>query len=173
MNGRPAMREGLPIDECQCRAGIQLAVISIKGVGMSPELLLRQAKPGGRGKRASMPCARAQPASGGLPRQPDQTLELRTGDRYRKLERKIDVSIAWIDDGSDGCCKETGETIGLTRLEASPRSLARAEWHRRSPGRGVVALVLRNPRPETLLRPVLGGANLLQAGRIPIQSRPR
>ena len=47
-------------------------------------------------------------------------LELRTRDRERKLLRKIDSAIARIDDGSYGFCDETGEEIGLKRLEARP-----------------------------------------------------
>jgi DnaK suppressor protein len=47
-------------------------------------------------------------------------LELRTRDRERKLLRKIDSAIARIDDGSYGYCEETGEEIGLKRLEARP-----------------------------------------------------
>ena len=47
-------------------------------------------------------------------------LELRTRDRERKLLRKIDSALARIDDGSYGFCDETGEAIGLKRLEARP-----------------------------------------------------
>ena len=47
-------------------------------------------------------------------------LELRTRDRERKLLRKIDSAIARIDEGSYGFCEETGEEIGLKRLEARP-----------------------------------------------------
>ena len=47
-------------------------------------------------------------------------LELRTRDRERKLLRKIDSARARIDDGSYGFCDETGEEIGLKRLEARP-----------------------------------------------------
>ena len=47
-------------------------------------------------------------------------LELRTRDRERKLLRKIDSALARIDDGSYGFCEETGEEIGLKRLEARP-----------------------------------------------------
>ena len=47
-------------------------------------------------------------------------LELRTRDRERKLLRKIDQAISRIDDGSYGYCEETGEEIGLKRLEARP-----------------------------------------------------
>jgi DnaK suppressor protein len=47
-------------------------------------------------------------------------LELRTRDRERKLLRKIESALARIDDGSYGFCEETGEEIGLKRLEARP-----------------------------------------------------
>ena len=47
-------------------------------------------------------------------------LELRTRDRERKLIRKIDEALARIEDGSYGYCNETGEPIGVKRLEARP-----------------------------------------------------
>ena len=47
-------------------------------------------------------------------------LELRTRDRERKLLRKIQVSLVKIDEGTFGYCEETGEEIGLKRLEARP-----------------------------------------------------
>ena len=47
-------------------------------------------------------------------------LELRTRDRERKLLKKIASAISRIDDGSYGFCEETGEEIGLQRLEARP-----------------------------------------------------
>ena len=47
-------------------------------------------------------------------------LELRTRDRERKLLRKIDQALARLDEGSYGYCDETGEEIGLKRLEARP-----------------------------------------------------
>ena len=47
-------------------------------------------------------------------------LELRTRDRERKLLKKIAQAITRIDDGSYGFCEETGEEIGLQRLEARP-----------------------------------------------------
>jgi DnaK suppressor protein len=47
-------------------------------------------------------------------------LELRTRDRERKLLRKIDAALTRIEDGSYGFCDETGEEIGLKRLEARP-----------------------------------------------------
>ncbi len=47
-------------------------------------------------------------------------LELRARDRERKLLKKIDAALARLDDGSYGYCEETGEDIGLRRLEARP-----------------------------------------------------
>ena len=47
-------------------------------------------------------------------------LELRTRDRERKRLRKIQVSLLKIDEGTFGYCEETGEEIGLKRLEARP-----------------------------------------------------
>jgi DnaK suppressor protein len=47
-------------------------------------------------------------------------LELRTRDRERKLLKKIEAALERIDDGSYGYCEETGEEIGLKRLEARP-----------------------------------------------------
>ncbi|MBK1706028.1 RNA polymerase-binding protein DksA [Halochromatium glycolicum] len=53
-------------------------------------------------------------------REASQALELRTRDRYRKLVIKIDEALARIDAGDYGYCEETGEPIGLARLEARP-----------------------------------------------------
>ena len=50
----------------------------------------------------------------------NQTLELRTKDRARKLIHKIDAAIKRIEDGSYGYCEETGNPIGIKRLEARP-----------------------------------------------------
>ncbi len=50
----------------------------------------------------------------------DKTIELRTRDRYRKLINKIDVALQKIEDGSYGYCEDTGEEIGLKRLNARP-----------------------------------------------------
>lgn len=47
-------------------------------------------------------------------------LELRTRDRERKLLKKIESALARIDEGTYGYCEETGEEIGLKRLEARP-----------------------------------------------------
>lgn len=50
----------------------------------------------------------------------DRALELRARDRQRKLVAKIDAALARIEDGSYGYCEETGEPIGLKRLDARP-----------------------------------------------------
>ena len=50
----------------------------------------------------------------------DRALELRTRDRARKLISKIDQALERIENGTYGYCEETGEPIGLRRLEARP-----------------------------------------------------
>lgn len=50
----------------------------------------------------------------------DHALELRTRDRERKLITKINDALLRIDDGSYGYCEETGEPIGVGRLDARP-----------------------------------------------------
>ena len=47
-------------------------------------------------------------------------LELRTRDRERKLLKKIDLALERIEERAYGYCEETGEEIGLKRLEARP-----------------------------------------------------
>ena len=47
-------------------------------------------------------------------------LELRTRDRERKLLRKINSALLRVTDKSYGYCEETGDEIGLGRLEARP-----------------------------------------------------
>ena len=47
-------------------------------------------------------------------------VELRTRNRYLKLIAKIDSALKRIEDGSYGYCEETGDPIGLKRLEARP-----------------------------------------------------
>ena len=49
-----------------------------------------------------------------------RNLELRTRDRARKLVIKIDNALGRIEDGNYGYCSETGEPIGVQRLEARP-----------------------------------------------------
>jgi DnaK suppressor protein len=50
----------------------------------------------------------------------DRALELRTRDRARKLIGKIDQALERLENGTYGYCEETGEPIGLRRLEARP-----------------------------------------------------
>jgi DnaK suppressor protein len=50
----------------------------------------------------------------------DRATELRTRDRQRKLIAKIDAALGRIEDGSYGYCEDTGEPIGLKRLDARP-----------------------------------------------------
>lgn len=50
----------------------------------------------------------------------DRATELRTRDRQRKLIAKIDAALSRIEDGSYGYCEDTGEPIGLKRLDARP-----------------------------------------------------
>jgi DnaK suppressor protein len=64
----------------------------------------------------------------------DRALELRTRDRQRKLISKIDEALRRIEDGSYGYCEETGEPIGIGRLDARPTatlSLEAQERHER------------------------------------------
>ncbi|MFO1507514.1 MAG: RNA polymerase-binding protein DksA [Lysobacterales bacterium] len=53
-------------------------------------------------------------------RETENSLELRTRDRYRKLIAKIDNALKRIEEGRYGYCEETDEEIGLERLEARP-----------------------------------------------------
>lgn len=53
-------------------------------------------------------------------RETENSLELRTRDRYRKLLNKIEKALTQIEEGEYGYCAETGEEIGLDRLEARP-----------------------------------------------------
>ena len=50
----------------------------------------------------------------------ERSVELRTRDRERKLISKIGEALQRIDNGSYGYCEDTGEPIGLRRLEARP-----------------------------------------------------
>lgn len=58
-------------------------------------------------------------------------LELRTRDRERKLLKKIDQALARIDNGTYGFCEETGDEIGLKRLEARPVATLSVEAQQR------------------------------------------
>lgn len=64
----------------------------------------------------------------------DRAVELRTRDRERKLVQKIDEALKRIEEGEYGYCEESGEPIGLRRLEARPiatLSLEAQERHER------------------------------------------
>lgn len=64
----------------------------------------------------------------------DRALELRTRDRQRKLIGKIDAALKRIEDGTYGYCEETGDPIGVARLDARPTatlSLEAQELHER------------------------------------------
>lgn len=50
----------------------------------------------------------------------DAGIELRTRNRYLKLIAKIDDALRRIETGEYGYCEETGDPIGLKRLEARP-----------------------------------------------------
>lgn len=47
-------------------------------------------------------------------------VELRTRNRYLKLVGKIDSALRRIEDKTYGYCDETGDPIGIKRLEARP-----------------------------------------------------
>jgi len=51
-------------------------------------------------------------------RETENSLELRTRDRYRKLISKIDSTLKRVDAGDYGYSVDSGEEIGLHRLEA-------------------------------------------------------
>jgi DnaK suppressor protein len=64
----------------------------------------------------------------------ERSLELRSRDRQRKLIAKIDSALERIDKGTYGYCEETGEPIGVKRLDARPvatLSLEAQERHER------------------------------------------
>ena len=64
----------------------------------------------------------------------DRALELRTRDRARKLISKINQALQRVENGSYGFCEESGEPIGLRRLEARPiatMSIEAQERHER------------------------------------------
>ena len=64
----------------------------------------------------------------------DRAIELRARDRQRKLISKIDAALQRIEDNTYGYCEETGEPIGVARLDARPiatLSLEAQERHER------------------------------------------
>lgn len=50
----------------------------------------------------------------------DTAFELRTRDRYRKLIDKIEYALSKIEANDYGYCEETGDPIGIKRLDARP-----------------------------------------------------
>ena len=65
----------------------------------------------------------------------DHALELRTRDRERKLINKINSALRRIDEDEYGYCEETGDEIGVARLEARPvatLSFEAQEMHERN-----------------------------------------
>lgn len=67
-----------------------------------------------------------------------KALTFRTRDRYRKLIKKIDDALIRIKEGTYGYCEETGEEIGIKRLDARPiatLTLEAQEWHEMMEGR--------------------------------------
>lgn len=64
-------------------------------------------------------------------RETDRSLELRTRDRERKLIAKIDEALQRVEDGTYGYCEETGEPIGVRRLEARPNATLSVEAQER------------------------------------------
>ena len=64
----------------------------------------------------------------------ERSLELRTRDRERKLITKIDTALQRISNNTYGYCEETGDPIGIKRLEARPvatLSVEAQEMHER------------------------------------------
>jgi DnaK suppressor protein len=63
------------------------------------------------------------------------TRELANKDRYRTLIYKIDHALGSIEQGTYGYCIETGEPIGIERLEAQPVASLSVEAQERREGR--------------------------------------
>lgn len=61
----------------------------------------------------------------------DRSLELRTRDRERKLISKIDDALERIENNEYGYCEETGDPIGVRRLEARPNATLSVEAQER------------------------------------------
>ena len=71
----------------------------------------------------------------------DHAQELRTRDRERKLTSKIDQALERIEKGTYGYCADTGDPIGLARLEARPvasLSIEAQERHEEEEIRGLL-----------------------------------
>ena len=70
----------------------------------------------------------------------DHAQELRTRGRERKLTAKIDQALERIEKGTYGYCADTGNPIGLARLEARPvasLSIEAQERHEEEELRGI------------------------------------
>jgi DnaK suppressor protein len=50
----------------------------------------------------------------------EAAIEMRNGERKRRLISKIDEALERIETGEYGYCQDTGEPIGLARLKARP-----------------------------------------------------
>ena len=81
----------------------------------------------------------------------DKALELRTRDRARKLISKIDEALKRIEDGVYGYCEDTGEPIGIERLEVRPVATlsirlrnATKEWKKRMTTKHKRQVVIKN-----------------------------
>ena len=61
----------------------------------------------------------------------ENSLELRTRDRERKLLKKIDQALERISRGEYGYCEESGDAIGLKRLLARPTATLSIEAQQR------------------------------------------
>ena len=61
----------------------------------------------------------------------DVALELRARDRQRKLISKIDEALERIRNSDYGYCEETGDPIGIKRLEARPVATLTVEAQKR------------------------------------------
>lgn len=61
----------------------------------------------------------------------EHAIELRTRDRERKLLKKVQQSIATIDNSEYGWCEETGDPIGIPRLLARPTATLSLEAQER------------------------------------------
>ena len=64
----------------------------------------------------------------------ERWLSLRISEREGKLLKKIDETLQRIDEGEYGYCEDTGEPIGVARLDARPiatLSLEAQERHER------------------------------------------
>lgn len=53
-------------------------------------------------------------------REEEFAVELRTRDRERRLIKKIEIALDWIEQGEYGFCERCGAEIGIRRLEVRP-----------------------------------------------------